>query len=247
MARASRTLTGLALLGGVAATVTMVNGRRPAPAAPADCAPAAADCISEDDVGPSPEAPERRVADDVCPNAGYLCRAIDDENRLVVRRWKGFSGTMVVHVPAPDFEEPSTARDLQRAAAAGIRAWNGQPFPVVVDERGTRDADFAVRWTRSLGGNVLGWAETSWSPQSGLSVRRLSLATRSPARGTVITPRQLRLTAAHEMGHALGLGHSDNRRDLMYPVNTATAPSAQDYKTVDALYALPDGLEIVRD
>ena len=49
------------------------------------------------------------------------------------------------------------------------------------------------------------------------------------------------------MGHALGiLMHSVSPRDVMYPTNTATTLSAQDYRTMEALYALDDGTEIVR-
>jgi hypothetical protein len=32
----------------------------------------------------------------------------------------------------------------------------------------------------------------------------------------------------------------------MYPTNTATSLSAQDYRTMESLYHLPDGTEIVR-
>lgn len=40
--------------------------------------------------------------------------------------------------------------------------------------------------------------------------------------------------------------HSDNSRDVMYPTNTATSLSAQNYKTMGALYALEDGTTILR-
>jgi predicted Zn-dependent protease len=154
---------------------------------------------------------------------------------------------VVVHVPTPRIEDTNTARRLQRAAAAGVRLWNGQPFPILVDERGTREAHFRVIWLSGLSGNQIGVARTRWSKDSGLSVESIQLATRSPFDGSrVIEPRQIRLTAAHEMGHALGLPHSNNPRDVMYSVNTANALTAQDYLTMEGLYALEDGTEIVR-
>ena len=104
-----------------------------------------------------------------------------------------------------------------------------------------------MNWYRGLGANQIGRARTQWSPQTGLQVLSLDLATRSPFSSRVIEFRQIRLTAAHEMGHALGLlMHSDSQRDVMYPSNTATSLSARDYRTMEALYELEDGTRIVR-
>ena len=185
--------------------------------------------------------------DDVCSDAGYLCAALEAEGRVVIQRWRDFSGTIVVHVPTPRIEDAAAARQLQRAAAAGIRLWNGQPFPILVDESGRREPHFSVQWTQGLGGNQIGVARIRWSPASGLDVVSVQLATRSPFNASrIVDARQIRLTAAHEMGHALGLPHSDSPRDVMYPSNTATALSAQDYVSMEALYAFEDGTEIVR-
>ena len=70
----------------------------------------------------------------------------------------------------------------------------------------------------------------------------------SPARRKLeLAPEQVLLTAAHEMGHALGLPHSDSERDVMYPTNTARNLSNRDFRTVDALYRLPNGAKIEKN
>ncbi len=49
------------------------------------------------------------------------------------------------------------------------------------------------------------------------------------------------ITAIHEMGHALGLPHSDSTSDVMYPELTGARLSRRDVDTVRAIYAIPVG------
>jgi len=207
------------------------------------CAPGGAQASPFTDSAPTPTL----VASDVCIDVGYLCAELASHEVIRLLRWTDFEGTLVVHVPMPDGEDPAAARSLQRAAAQGVRAWSGQPFPILADLRGDRNPHFAIRWSRSLGGSQLGVTQTQWSAASGLSVVSIGLVTRSPFNPSqAADPRQVRLTAAHEMGHALGLDHSDSRRDIMYPTNTATSMSAQDYRTIEVLYSMDDGTQIRR-
>jgi hypothetical protein len=231
------TIAGILVVGGA-----LGLWRRESPSATAEGLPSVAPAAAGTEPGPPV-----LTAAEACRNVGYLCSELERAERIQLHRWKDFTGTIVVHVPRPDFESPTDATRLQQAAAMGLRAWNGQPFEISVDLRGDRSPHFAVRWTQTLPGNQIGVAQTRWSAPTGLQVVAIELTTRSPFdRNRVVDADQVRLTAAHEMGHALGLPHSNAPRDVMYPSNTATSMSAQDYRTMESLYALPNGTEIVR-
>jgi hypothetical protein len=108
------------------------------------------------------------------------------------------------------------------------------------------EVDFEVRWVAALEGAEVGRATVRWSSRSGegaLEIVDFLLTTETPGGGPVELA-QLRLTAAHEMGHVLGLPHSDDPGDVMYPYNTATRLTIRDFRTLEALYALPAGARV---
>jgi len=187
------------------------------------------------------------VPAEACRDAGYLCTGILERDEPRVLRWNSATGTIRVHVPPPPVEPRELARSLQDAAAAGVLAWRDKPFPLRVERSGNEaEAEIVVEWVGRLGGTELGRAETRWSRGADggmeMGVTRFLLAFNDPMDPRrPLGPREVQLTAAHEMGHALGLPHSDSERDVMYPVNTATTLSPRDYRTMAALYALPNG------
>ena len=185
-----------------------------------------------------------------CADAGYLCAELDRTGDFRAVRWPDGTRRLRIRVPVPEGVEASRARALQRQAAAGIREWQGRPLAldIVTSAAGGADADVTVRWVQSLDGDRLGQTSIRWGMPSGTPVYEVDdfvLAVRAPG-GAPLSPEKVRLTAAHEMGHVLGLPHSEDEADVMYPYNTATRLTFHDFRTIEVLYGLPAGARVVR-
>ena len=50
-----------------------------------------------------------------------------------------------------------------------------------------------------------------------------------------------KMVAIHEAGHALGLAHSADARDVMYATPRTSALSDRDRRTIELIYGLPAG------
>ena len=185
-----------------------------------------------------------------CRDSAYLCRGLEwKDGTARAFRWNETTRVIRIRVPLPP-GDPSVAREMQQAAMRGVLAWDGHPFAILVEsrDRGT-PADFTVDWMDNPPRNQLGLTSTRWTQEGGratLEVTSFRLALANPSSRGPLLARQIELTAAHEMGHALGLPHSDEPRDVMYPTNTALTLSARDYKAMEALYRLPNGVGIWR-
>ena len=93
----------------------------------------------------------------------------------------------------------------------------------MVKFRSSVQIEQAVEWTRTVDDGRLGRADLEWVLSRGetrIRVVGFVIATHLPEPGqTTLSPDQVELVAAHEMGHALGLPHSDDPRDVMFPTN----------------------------
>lgn len=185
-------------------------------------------------------------ASSVCPSAGYLCY---QRRSFQVMRWPLDKGKLRIRVPVPGFLKGEQAQSVRDAVIDGLKEWDGHPFPLVIDtSKASATPDFAVTWVSS----------DSDAGQAGHVVQRgmpdgkrlrysagdLTIVVPQSDTGPIPLER-IRATAAHELGHALGLGHSDEANDLMYYQyrrdGGRVIPTARDFQTVDALYALPNG------
>ena len=211
-----------------------------------------ASCGSEGEMSADIGAPVVTLEESVaCRDAAYFCSGLEWKDGMArALRWSESTRVITVLVPQPPGDQGS-ARGVQQAAMSGVRAWDGHPFHVLVLDKpreGT-PVDIRVQWMQMPQGNQLGLTSTRWVQRgvsTSLEVVAFRLALTSPGTGGPLEPHDVQLTAAHEMGHALGLPHSDQPRDVMFPTNTATALSARDYKAMEALYRLPNGVGIIQ-
>jgi hypothetical protein len=136
--------------------------------------------------------------------------------------------------------EPSSSIGFSERVRDAFGEWTdiGIPLRFVFVER-ARDAEIRVRWTdrleRKTGNTIWRVDRNGWMRGSDVVI-----ATQL-GDGRALDARSLRAIALHEVGHAIGLAHSDDRHDVMAPLVRVAALSTSDRATARLLYTLPAG------
>jgi hypothetical protein len=158
----------------------------------------------------------------------------------VVRRWPDrTAGPLRVAIVegGADGYRPRMATFIRRALALWEETDAGVQFETVTD---TTTADIVVRWIDRFPFDRAGQTDITWDRAGRVRHAAISLAIRTST-GLRLPDASLFAVAVHETGHSIGLPHSADSADVMFPATRVGVLTPRDRRTAQVLYALPIG------
>ena len=163
------------------------------------------------------------------------------ETDSLLRRWaERTSNPLKVYITpgrvvgySPELREASRAAFVRWERVGGIPA----RFVFVND---SSEADVLVRWIERFPMRRAGQADIRWNNAGWIVKGTLTLATHT-SDGLPLPEDAVYTVALHEIGHLLGLGHSDDPQDVMFPTTSVHDITPRDRHTARLLYGVRPG------
>jgi hypothetical protein len=173
--------------------------------------------------------------------ATYLAAMLPQVDSAI-RRWPDDRTRRPLRVALARRAVAGFSEDFAGSVQWAANRWNAAHIPVQLDFRGsdTAGADIIVSWVPSLDSGRTGKADVTWDQRQYIRRAAITLATHAPD-GRELTRPEMTALALHELGHALGLAHSDESRDALYPMTRSADLSERDRATARLLYELAPG------
>jgi predicted Zn-dependent protease len=170
----------------------------------------------------------------------YLNDILANSPDSMLHRWDNR-----IHSPVRVHLAPSRVANYQPAfldaVRAAFRSWEASDVPVRFDlSADSTDAEVTLKWRLQFEIDRTGQTDLTWDGEGHHQSGVVTLATFNQI-GQPMSAEEIRIVAMHEVGHLLGLDHSPDSTDLMYPVARVRELSSRDIASARLLYRLSPG------
>ena len=170
----------------------------------------------------------------------YLNEMLAAGGDSMLRRWDNRMSS-----PVRVWFAPTVAANFQPSFIDAIRRafglWSAAGVPVTFDLSADSDAaEVVFRWKPQFEIERSGQTDLHWDQDGHIQSATVTLATFDP-KGRAMDVDDIRVVAEHEIGHVLGLDHSPDSTDLMFPTAKVRELSDRDVRTMLLLYLLTPG------
>ena len=170
----------------------------------------------------------------------YLGEMLAESGDSMLRRWENRQSN-----PIRVYFAPTNAANFKPVFLDAIKSafggWTHAGVPVRFDFGvDSSTAEVTVKWRIQFEIERTGQTDVTWDQDGQIQSAVITLATFDP-KGRPMESDDIRVVATHEVGHLLGLDHSRDSTDIMFPTAKVRELSDRDARTVMLLYQLTPG------